>query len=292
VALTGSGGKGARRLIRRTRDLTNRSFAVNVVLAYDVEAEIEAILEEEPKLISAFWGDPSPYVDRLHAAGSRLMMTVGSVEEAKRAVGAGADIVVAQGWEAGGHVRGTVSTLALVPAVVDAVSPVPVAAAGGIADGRGLAAVLALGAQAAWIGTRFLASSEANIHPDYRARVLAATARDTVYSELFDGGWPDAPGRVLRTALVDEWDRSGRPSTGARSGEGDIVGRNADGGLVHRYDAVTARGDHEGDITAFPLWAGQGVGLVNRAQTAAEIVTEIIGQAREALHAGGELASR
>lgn len=286
VALTGSGGVEARRRIRRTCELTNRSFAVNVVLAYDVAAEIEAILEESPKLTSFFWGDPSPYVDRLHAAGSKVMMTVGSVEEARKAVGAGVDIIVAQGWEAGGHVRGIVSTLALIPAVVDAVDPVPVVAAGGIADGRGLAAVLALGAGAAWIGTRFLASTEANAHPDYRARVLAATASDTVYSDLFEG-WPDAPGRVIRTPLVDEWECCGRPARGARCGEGDVVGRTAGGERVRRYDATTARKDHEGDIGLFPLWAGQGVGLVNREQTASEIVAELIGQAREVLRAGG-----
>jgi NAD(P)H-dependent flavin oxidoreductase YrpB (nitropropane dioxygenase family) len=151
VALTGSGCEGARRRVRRIRKLTNRSFIVNFVMAYDVEAEIEAVLEEAPALTSFFWGDPSPYVDRVHAAGSRLMMTVGSVEEAKKAVGVGVDIIVAQGWEAGGHVRGLVSTSIVIPAVVDAVAPIPVVAAGGIADGRGLAAVLALGAGAAWI---------------------------------------------------------------------------------------------------------------------------------------------
>ena len=247
VALTGSGGDEARRRIRRTRELTNRSFAVNVVLAYDADAEIEAIVEEEPTLTSFVWGDPSPYVDRVHAAGSKVMMTVGSVEEAKKAVGAGVDIIVAQGWEAGGHVRGIVSTLALIPAVVDEVGPVPVVAAGGIADGRGLAAVLALGAEAAWVGTRFLASTEANVHPDYRARVLAATASDTVYSELFDGGWPDAPGRVVRTPLVDEWERCGRPARGAR---GAVKAMSSVGLPVASLSADTMRQPPERTMTA------------------------------------------
>jgi NAD(P)H-dependent flavin oxidoreductase YrpB (nitropropane dioxygenase family) len=291
VALTGSGGAEAKRLIRRTRELTNRSFAVNVVLAYDVEAEIEAMLEEGPKLTSFFWGDPSPYVERVHRAGSRVIMQVGSVEEARKAVGAGADIIVAQGWEAGGHVRGMVSTLALVPAVVDAVAPIPVVAAGGIADGRGLAGVLALGAEAAWIGTRFLAATEANAHPDYRARALAAMATDTVCSELFDGGWLDAPARVIRTPLVEQWERSGRPGRGVRFGEDDVIGRDARGELIHRYDCTTAKVEHEGNIDSFPLWAGQGVGLVNREQTAAEIVAELVDQARNVLCAGGKLAS-
>ncbi len=115
----------------------------------------------------------------------------------------GVDVVIAQGWEAGGHVRGRVATMPLVPAVIDAVGPVPVIAAGGIADGRGLAAALALGASGAWIGTRFLASNEAVIHPHYRERILRATEDDTVYLEdLFDIGWPKAPHRVLRNNTV------------------------------------------------------------------------------------------
>ncbi len=290
VALTGWGGDGAKKLIRETRGLTKRGFATNVVLAYDVEAEIDAMLEERPKVVSFFWGDPAAYVDRVHAAGSKLMMTVGSVEEAMKAVGAGADIIVAQGWEAGGHVRGTVSTLALVPTVADAVKPVPVVAAGGVSDGRGLAAVLNLGAQAAWIGTRFLASTEANTHVKYRNWVLTATAADTVYSNLFDGGWPDAPGRVVRTPMVEAWERAGRPGPGFRVGEGDLIARDKDGNPVYRFDAMTARRDHEGDIDSFSLWAGQGVGLVTREQTAAEIIAEIVDQTREVLYAGAKLA--
>jgi NAD(P)H-dependent flavin oxidoreductase YrpB (nitropropane dioxygenase family) len=289
LALTGCGGEGARRRIGETRNRTGRSFVTNVVLAYEVEAEIEAMLEQQPKLVSFFWGDPAPYVDRVHDAGAKLLMTVGSVEEAKHAVNAGADVIIAQGWEAGGHVRGTLSTLALVPAVVDAVRPIPVVAAGGIADGRGLAAVLGLGAQAAWIGTRFLAATEANTHPHYRVRILAAAAADTVYSTLFDGGWPDAPGRVLRTPTVAAWERAGRPASGTRPGEGEVVGRDVDGSIVRRYDAVTARREHEGDIDAFSLWAGQGVGLVTREQPAAEIVEEIVADACLVLRAGAEL---
>ncbi|MEM7226085.1 MAG: nitronate monooxygenase family protein [Pseudomonadota bacterium] len=290
LGLTGWGGEGAKQLIDETRGLTNRGFTTNVVLAYDVAAEIDAMLAEKPKLVSFFWGDPAPYVERVHQAGSLLMLTVGSVEEAKAAVDAGVDIIVAQGWEAGGHVRGTVSTLALVPAVVDAIDPVPVVAAGGISDGRGLAAVLSLGAQAAWIGTRFLASAEANTHRAYRAKVLAASTADTHYSALFDGGWPDAPGRVIRTPTVEVWERAGRPERGERVGEGDVIAKDEEGNPVYRFDASTPRREHEGDIEAFPLWAGQGVGLVTREQSAADIVSEIVEQAREVLKAGALLS--
>src|SRR5436309_648055 len=153
-----------RRQIRETRALTSRPFGVNLNLEFPQEERLAACLEEGVPVISFFWRDPSSLVPRAKAGGAIVLHTVGSVADARRAVDCGIDVVVAQGWEAGGHVRGTVATLALVPAVVDAVAPVPVVAAGGIADGRGLAAVLALGAAGAWIGTRLPASGGAAIH--------------------------------------------------------------------------------------------------------------------------------
>ena len=191
------------------------------------------------------------------------MHTVATAEDAKHAVACGVDMVVAQGWEAGGHVRGTVTTMALVPAVVDVVALVPVIAAGGIADGRGLAAALALGASAAWIGTRFLASDEAPIHADYLDRLIGAGEDDTVYSQdLFDIGWHDAPHRVLHNSTVAQWQAAGCPPPGARPGEGEVIATSDSLGPVARYQSDTPPGDGEGDIDAMALWAGQGAGLV------------------------------
>ena len=133
-----------------------------------MHAKLAAALEEGERIVSRFWGDPAPYADTIHKSGALLLQTVGSVDEARRALHAGADVLVAQGWEAGGHVRGESTTLALVPAVVDVAGEVPVVAAGGIADGRGLAAALALGAAGAMIGTRFLAAEDADTHRRYR----------------------------------------------------------------------------------------------------------------------------
>ena len=136
--------------------------------------------------------------------------------------------------------RGTVATLPLVPAVVDAVSPTPVVAAGGIADGRGLAAVLALGALGAWIGTRFLASEEATIHPRYRERLLEADENDTTYfEELFDVRWPKAPHRTLRNKTVELWESAGRPQSGRRPGEGEVIARSPTSGDIVRYQSYT-----------------------------------------------------
>ena len=166
VTLTWSDDAGA--VVRETAALTARPFGGNFILTSDHHRRLEAALEAGLRIVSFMWGDPSGYIKPVHDAGGIVMHTVGSAEEARRSVASGVDVIVAQGWEAGGHVWSTVGTLPLVPAVVDAVAPVPVIAAGGIGDARGVAAVLALGAQAAWLGTRFLLAEEMPIHEDYR----------------------------------------------------------------------------------------------------------------------------
>ena len=151
--------------IRQVRALTDKPFGINLLLPVYQPGQAEACLEERVPLLSLYWGDPAPYVQSAHEAGIKVMLQVGSVAEAQAARAAGVDLVVAQRVEAGGHVRGTTATMVLVPRVVDAVRPLPVLATGGIADGRGVAAALVLGAAGAALGTRFLASSECGAHP-------------------------------------------------------------------------------------------------------------------------------
>lgn len=269
-----------RRQIRETRALTSRPFGMNLNLEFRQEKRLAVCLEERVPIISFFWRDPIDLVPRAKEGGAIVMHTVGSAADAKRAVDAGVDIVIAQGWEAGGHVRGTVATMPLIPAVVDAVSPAPVVAAGGIADGRGLAAALALGASGVWIGTRFLASNEAAIHPRYRERILQADETDAIYLEdLFDARWPNAPHRTLRNQTVQTWEATGRPPSGKRPGEGEVIGTSRSIGPIVRYQSYTPGDDAEGDIDAMSLWAGQSVGLVSKPQSAADIVREIAEQA-------------
>jgi NAD(P)H-dependent flavin oxidoreductase YrpB (nitropropane dioxygenase family) len=267
--------------IRETRALTSGPFGVNLNLEFPQEERLAACLDEGVPVISFFWRDPSSFVPRAKAGGAIVMHTVGSASDAKRAVNCGVDIVIAQGWEAGGHVRGTVATMPLIPAVVDAVSPAPVVAAGGIADGRGLAAALALGAGGAWIGTRFLISHEAAVHPRYRERLLRANENDTVFLEnLFDVRWPNAPHRTLRNQTVEAWEAAGRPPTGKRPGEGEVIAKSELSGPIVRYQSCAPNTDTEGDIDALPLWAGQSVGLVSKRQSAGEIIREIADEAR------------
>jgi nitronate monooxygenase len=263
-------------VVSETAALTDRPFGGNFVLEWDMHRRVDRALEAGLRIVSLTWGDPAPYVAQVHDAGALLMHTVASAEEARRAADAGVDVIVAQGWEAGGHVLGTVATLPLVPAVVDAVAPVPVIAAGGIGDARGVAAVLALGAQAAWVGTGFLLAEEAPTHPDYRQRLIAAAETDAEwYADLYDVGWPNAPHRALRNSTSDAWGTAGRPAPGARPGEGQVVAHLVSGEPLVRYSSETALEGTSGDVEALSLWAGQGVALVKRVQPAAEIVAEL-----------------
>jgi nitronate monooxygenase len=275
VTLTWSDDAGA--VVRETAQLTGRPFGGNFVLTEDHHRRLDQALEAGLRIVSFIWGDPSAYVGAIHDAGGLVLLTVGSAEEARRAVASGVDVVVAQGWEAGGHVWSGVATLPLVPAVVDAVAPVPVIAAGGIGDARGVAAVFALGAQAAWLGTRFLLADEMPIHDDYRRRLMAAAETDPQwYAELYEVGWPDSPHRALRNSTAAAWEAASRPPPGRRPGEGDVIAHFATGEPIVRYEPAPPMVGTTGEIEALSLWAGQGVALATHRQPAADIVEELV----------------
>ena len=240
----------------------------------ETEARLDACLESGVSVVSFRWDEPYQYVDRIHSAHTLVMYSVGSAEEARRAVDAGIDIIVAQGWEAGGHVRIEIATMALLPRVVDAVSPVPVISAGSIADGRGMAAALMLGADGVWVGTRFVVSEEASVDTSYKERIIRASETDTLFSKVFNVGW-DATARTLRNSTIEIWEAAGRPAVGQRPGEGEVIAKGADGEPVVRYSAIGPYTGVVGDLEGLSNWAGQGVGLVSRVQPAAEIVREL-----------------
>ena len=286
AAVSNAGGLGSLGLswaedagdvVTATAALTDRPFSGNFALTADQHRRVDQALAAGLQSVSFLFGDPSGYVDSVHDAGALVMHTVGSAEEARRAVQAGVDIVVAQGWEAGGHVESGVATLPLVPAVVDAVAPVPVIAAGGIGDARGVAAVLALGAQAAWLGTRFLLADEMPIHDEYRRRLIAATETDAEwYPDLYDVGWPDAPHRALHNSTTEMWEAAGRPALDRRPNHGEVIAHFASGEDVVRYEPAPPMVGTTGEIEALSLWAGQSVALARRSQSAAEIVAELV----------------
>ena len=266
-----------RQLISETHELTNRPFGANFILrgVEDTDDRLDACLDAGVSVVSFHWNEPFVYVDRIHNANTLVMYTVGSSEAAKRAAAAGVDIIVAQGWEAGGHVSSNVATMALLPTVVDTVFPVPVISAGSISDGRGLAAALILGASGACIGTRFVASEEATVDLSYKDRIVKASETGTfLSSKVFNGGW-NAQSRALRNSTVEKWEASDSPEIGNRPGEGDVIAICKNGEPVHRYSGIAPYSGVTGDLEALPNWAGQGVGLISRVMPAADIVKEI-----------------
>lgn len=263
-------------LIQQTKALTDKPFGINLVLEFDVMSKLKVCLDKGVKIVSFFWGAPNEYIDLAHQASAVVMHSVGNTAEAKQAAQAGADIIVAQGWESGGHVKGNISTMVLVPAVVDAVAPLPVVAAGGIADGRGIVAALALGASGVWLGTRFLASYEARVHQIYQEKIIAAQVEDTIHSTLFDIGWENAPHRTLRNSTVEMWEKAGCPAKGQRPNEGETVGYTNTGKAIERYSDTIPLPQMQGDAEALALYAGQTAGLIERLNTSSEIMAQLL----------------
>lgn len=272
--------KDCEKIIDASLALTDQPLGANLILEWDQRERLALSLQKGIKIIWFCWGDPSPFIDTVHAQDAKVILTVSSAEEAQRAVAMGVDIIVTQGWEAGGHVWGTVATLPLVPAVVDAVADkVPVIAAGGIADGRGLAAVLALGADGAVVGTRLLASDEAGIHEQYKQRIIAAKETDTVYTDIFDKGWPNSYMRVLRNSTYEQWLQAGQPPPGNRPGEHDIITHMSTGTPIERYSRSLPASTMNGDLEPLAHYAGQSVGLVHKQQPIHAILDEMMTEA-------------
>ncbi len=279
-------GKFVRAQIQRLKELTAQPFGVNIVLPLLRNGQLESCFDERIPILVLFWGDPAPYVDEAHGRGMKVFLQVGSVEEAVAGAQAGVDAVIAQGFEAGGHVKGTTTLAVLLPAVVDAVGPIPVIASGGIADGRGLVAALSLGAQGVSMGTRFLASTEANASTAYKERVISAKAEDAIHLEHFDVGWSNAPHRVLRNASVARWETAGRPASGQRPGERTVLGTMRSGGTtidIPAYSPYLPESDVAADVEQMALYAGQSCSLIDAVQPAAEIVADMVRDASAAI---------
>lgn len=235
-----------------------------------VRGQVEVVLEERPDLVVLTFATPPDFIAACHERGIRVAALVGSVGRARAAETAGVDFLIAQGMEAGGH-TGYVSTMVLIPEVLDAVS-IPVAAAGGIADARGLAAVLALGAGAAWVGTRFIATPEAYGHDAFKQRVVEGRSRDTVLTRAYTG----KPLRAFRNAWTEDWE--GR--------QGEIAG------FPGQYAVSGIRvelGYQDGDTEAGMMPAGQAISLIHEVTPAADVVREM-SEGAERIIAG--LASR
>jgi nitronate monooxygenase len=295
AAVTNAGGFGVlggggmpieavRNRVAQTRARTSGPFGFNIIIddsaTPDDLQHVEALAETGVAAIVLFWGDSTPYVERIHRHGAKVLVQVGSLDEALRAAKSGVDAVIAQGVEAGGHVRGTTSIWELLPAAVKALQALPVLASGGIGDAPGVARALAMSAAGVSLGTRFVACDETWLHLAYKERIVNARAEDTMLNELYDYDWPNAPHRTLRNKTYDEWHAAGRPPRGSKPGEGTPIGHltNAMGQRVEwmRYAIGTASPDFDGDIEYAPLWAGESCSVVNDIRPAADIVRDLV----------------
>jgi enoyl-[acyl-carrier protein] reductase II len=277
-----------REMIQTIKSLTTRSFGVDFIVEntalgpLTTDEHIDICIAEAVPVVVFFWHfPPAAWVECLHASGAKVWMQLGSLDGAREAVRMGMDAVIVQGSEAGGHNRSTVGTFSLVPAVVEAVAPVPVIAAGGIADGRGVAAALALGAEAVLVGTRLVASQEAYAHDEYKRRILAATAEDIARTALFGPEWPDQPMCVIRNRVVREW--AGRDhKTPLSSDPAPIIGRTIVLGQTYampRFSAILPTPDTTGDVEEMCLAAGESAGLVKDIKPVTQIVWEMMDEA-------------
>jgi nitronate monooxygenase len=262
---------------------TNGQFGVNLSLTRDRRNWLAAALDAGVRVFSLWQGDIEPYVRVIKDAGGLVFWTLGNPEDAARAKDIGVDFIVSQGQEAGGHYVGCAPTMSLLPSIVDAAKGIPVVAAGGIADGRGLVAAMALGACGVWMGTRFVASKESASHHGYKDRVVAARATDLVETELFDPPGHECLHRVIRNSTFSKWDCAGRHPAGQRPGEGEPISRFPNGKPLYRYDPAAAWEAMEGDWEASPLYSGTTIDLIHDIKSVAEIVGEIEATATAAI---------
>jgi NAD(P)H-dependent flavin oxidoreductase YrpB (nitropropane dioxygenase family) len=270
VGLSGLSAASVSEQIAEIRASTDKPFGVNFLLFLIQEASLTAALETRPPVVSFAWARPDqdlrPYVQRVHDAGSLAIYMAAEVPEARRAAEAGVDVVVAQGTEGGGHV-GWMASIALVPMVARAVAPLPVLAAGGIADGRGLAAALALGAEGVLLGTRFLATAESPLHPNFKQAIVRSDGHDTILTEIPDIAagivWPGAMARTLRNRFVEQW-----------AGREWALRQNA-----RLAGAAVQAARLAGDADHATLLIGQDAGLIDSVVPAAEVIQRMVAEA-------------
>jgi NAD(P)H-dependent flavin oxidoreductase YrpB (nitropropane dioxygenase family) len=233
------------------------------------DEQMEVVIEERVPVYAAGLGDPGPWIERLHANGTRVISVVGAVRHARKVAQSGVDLIVAQGHDAGGH-NSPVGTMALIPQVVDAAGEIPVLGAGGITDGRGVAAALMLGAEGAWVGSAFLATHEAGIAEFQKKAIVASTEEGTTVTRSVTG----KPARYIRSKWTEAWAESGleplpMPFQGAVSGP----------------VMASAFASQRGDIA--PGFAGQGIGMIHAIRPAAQVMQEIVAGAEKALREAG-----
>lgn len=299
AAVSNAGGMGTfsavmaspedlRAMIRETHASTTAPFGVDFITGFTTEEYIQVCTTEQVPVVIFFWGfPPQEWVTQLQKHGIKVWMEVGSVAEAQHAKAMNFDVIIAQGKEGGGHNRAEASTFNLLPAICQAVAPIPVIAAGGIIDGKSMVAALALGAEAVWCGTRFLASEEAHAHAEYKARVLEANLGDTTRTTLFGPEMPGQMMRVLRNRVVSQWE--GRPEEAAQHPDaqttiGSII-VNGQSIPIPKFSIILPTPETSGDFEELCLTVGESSGNITTIKPAGEIVRDMVTEASQTLQA-------
>ena len=270
-------------LIQGLRAKSDGPFHVNLLTGFSNDDHISACIESGAPAVSFHWGHPpAAWVKRLHDADVSVWEQVGTAQAAREAIDVGVDVIIAQGLEAGGHNLGALPTFIAVPEIVAVAGSVPVLAAGGVVDGRGLAAVLSLGAQGAIVGTRLLATMESTVATEYKDRLLAATGGDTALTSLFGRDMPEFnPMRVLTNPIVRDW--VGRENSAPDTPENEpIIGKMSMMGQempIHRFQTLVPVTGATGDFDQMPLLSGQGVGAIHDLPGAEEVIGRMADEA-------------
>jgi NAD(P)H-dependent flavin oxidoreductase YrpB (nitropropane dioxygenase family) len=271
-------------------------FHINFLTPFDHDVQARICAEEGVPAVSFHWGHPKPQLIKLlKDAGCTVWEQVGTIEAARRAIGDGIDVIVAQGNEAGGHNYQSMPTFALVPAMRDAIGDTLLLAAGGVADGRGVAAALMLGADGVWVGTRLVATNEAAVHDEHKRRLVNAAGADTTLSSIF--GPENAsfnPMRVITNRVVREWNHRPAeiPVTPEALAAQPEIGSTVLGGqamTLRKFNVLLPTPDTKGDWEEMPFLAGQGVGLVKDIAPAQQVVERMMREARSLLAGAGRM---
>lgn len=285
AAVSNAGGMGGiagtwtppdplRAVVQLVLTLTNKPFFINFALAFPCD-NLPAALEAGAPVVTFSWGLPGDRSKLVHSFGARFGVQVSTPDGALRAIDQGADFLIAQGIEAGGHVQATRPLAQIVPDVVSVAGSVPVAAAGGISTGDAMARMMNLGAVGVMMGTRFVASAESLAHPRYQQLLVNAISSDAVHTICFDRGWSGAPQRVLRNATLDNWESAGCPQYGSRPGENDVLAHRENGEGILRYDDTPPLTGMTGKLDEMCLYSGTGVSDIQSVEPAVALVDKI-----------------
>jgi nitronate monooxygenase len=272
IILWASTPDAAHQAVTRLRSQTKQPFVVNYVLAFD-PASLPKALEAGAPVVGFSWVLPAKtVVAAIRNASAKFGVQVGTTEGARAALDLGADYLVCQGGEAGGHVQSSTPLYELMPRVLDEAKQIPVLAAGGIANGQNIRTALLAGAAGAVLGTRFVATQESFAHLENKNAIIRSRAKDTALSVCFQDGWPGATHRTLRNGTLNHWEAAGCPPVGKRPGEGDSVATGPGGTKVVRYSIMPPQAGFEGAVTDLAMYAGQGVDDVKDLPTARDLI--------------------